>query len=96
MAALDYFEVSVFGLDLKKNLCSHFSEFQNPWKRFKLHLEKFSTPLDRTICEGKYHFILDLLVLGGLAHFRVKVVCHCIPLAELGSHHVAPWEPHFT
>ena len=53
MAASDHFEVSAFGLDLKKNLGSHFRNLKT-LEKSKLYLDNFSSHLEKTMREGKY------------------------------------------
>ena len=56
MAALDHSEVSAYGLDLKKNLGSHFRNLKT-LEKSKLYLDNFSSHLKKTMREGKYHFM---------------------------------------
>ena len=54
MAASDHSEVSAYGLDLKKNLGSHFRNLKT-LEKSKLYLDNFSSHLEKTMREGKYH-----------------------------------------
>ena len=56
MAASDHSEVSAYGLDLKKNLGSHFRNLKT-LEKSKLYLDNFSSHLEKTMREGKYHFL---------------------------------------
>ena len=55
MAALDFSEVLAYSLDLKKNLGSHFRNLKT-LEKSKLYLDNFSSHLEKTMREGKYHF----------------------------------------
>ena len=57
MAASDHSEVSAYGLDLKKNLGSHFRNLKT-LEKSKLYLDNFSSHLEKTMREGKYHFFI--------------------------------------
>ena len=60
MAASDHSEVSAYGLDLKKNLGSHFRNLKT-LEKSKLYLDNFSSHLEKTMREGKYHFLIEFL-----------------------------------
>ena len=51
MAASDHSEVSAYGLDLKKNLGSHFRNLKTLEKN-KLYLDIFSSHFEKTMGEG--------------------------------------------
>ena len=55
MAASDHSN----GLDLKKNLGSHFRNLKT-LEKSKLYLDNFSSHLKKTMREGKYHFQTDI------------------------------------
>ena len=55
MAASDHSEVSAYGLDLKKNLSSHFRNLKT-LEKSKFYLDNFSSHLEKIMRERKHHF----------------------------------------
>ena len=71
MAASDHSKVSPYRLDLKKNLGSHFRNLKT-LEKSKSYLDNFSSHLEKTMCEGKYHLWLTGLTNTGFIRSRTQ------------------------
>ena len=56
MAASDHSKVPEYGLNLKKNLGSHFRNLKTLKKKPRLYLDNFSSHLEKIMRERKHHF----------------------------------------